>query len=175
MLARALGAFGGCREDTVALTIQTTRELETWLQAEASLMGLDAAMFARVVLFKAMNGAGRPLAAPPVPAANYGPREPAVGPDSGEHVWMEPDEAIDESELYEIEEVEIDEAPAASTQTIDIEAIVAQRLAEELAKRPVATSYDEADLVVRAVRRGQMPAYGNTSPRIQRIAVGPTG
>jgi hypothetical protein len=48
----------------------------------------------------------------------------------------------------------------------DIEAIIAQRVAEALARQQ---SYQEGETGMQAHRRGQMPAYGNSSPRIQRV------
>jgi hypothetical protein len=87
-----------------------------------------------------------------VAAPVAGPHEPAAGPDAGEHVWME-----------------------LQDDTIDIESIVAQRVAEALARQQP-QSYAEGDTGMTAHRRGSLPLNGGTpgggiATRVQRHAV----
>jgi hypothetical protein len=127
------------------LSIRITPELDSWLDAEAASRGLDKAAFARMVLFERMNGmALLPRAAPVASAV------------SAEY-WADENPGHEYADQPE--------------QPIDVEAIVAQRVAEALARQPQA--YAEGETGMQAHRRGLMPAYGNSSPRIQRVGVAP--
>lgn len=132
------------------LTIRLTDDLDAWLAAQAALNGLDKAAFARMLMFRAMNGQAE---------ADVMARHPLM---AATHQAVEPIDA-------QGDEVETD---------VDIEALVATKVQEAEASgklrqgAPVAETEDVdpamAELGMRPFQRAPPPHFGDKSPRIQR-------
>lgn len=136
------------------ITIRTPAELDAWLADEAEANGLDKAAFARMLLFRAMNGQAE------LEAKALHPRARVTAP------------PVDQTSV-DIVNVQPDEAEAAN---VDIDDLVARRLAEAQAsgrlseRAEVVEEIDPAlaELGMRPFRLAPPPSFGEKSGRIQR-------